>query len=231
MLNFGRLIVVIVACLVAAPADAQTLSNARRTFIDVPFAADWDDAYSDSTRVPGATWGSGLAFGLDWGRSGVEVDVGMPQWHVKHRAPERYGYAGPSVGWERQGHVYEWSATTRRRSVDVTVLYRGNVPVNRRVTFTWLAGGGFVVRPDRYSVVTNEVLPGGQLIEANRSHSTSFRNYKAAVARLDLEVRVTPHLSVVPRLRVTAFPSLLDDSGTAPRMLVARPEVAVRWRF
>jgi hypothetical protein len=33
------------------------------------------------------------------------------------------------------------------------------------------------------------------------------------------------------RLRVTAFPSLLDDSGLAPRVLVARPEVAVRWRF
>jgi hypothetical protein len=38
-------------------------------------------------------------------------------------------------------------------------------------------------------------------------------------------------VSIVPRLRVTAFPSLLDDSGFAPRMLVARPEIAVRWGF
>ena len=30
---------------------------------------------------------------------------------------------------------------------------------------------------------------------------------------------MAPRVSVMPRLRVTAFPSLLDDSGLPPRML------------
>jgi hypothetical protein len=229
MLNFGRLIVVIAVCLVGAPAGAQTLSNTGRAFVDVPIGPVWDDAYSN--RVPGATWGSGLAFGFDWERSGVEFDVGVPQWHVKNLGPQRYQYVGPSSGLDQQGHFYESSSTERSRSIDVTVLHRSSVPVNRHVTFTWLVGGGFVYRPEQFTSVTKEVLPDGQLIEVNTNTSTSLRNYLAATARLDVEFRVTPHVSVVPRLRVMAFPSLLDDSGLAPGMLTARPEIAVRWGF
>jgi hypothetical protein len=227
----GGHIVVIAVCLSAAPADAQTFSTARRTFVDVTIGPDWDDAYSASTRAPGATWRFGFAFGFDWGRSGLECDVGVPQWHVKHLGPQRYQYAGPSFGWERQGHVYESSSTVRRRSIDVTVLYRANVPFNRHVTFSWLAGGGYVYRPEQFTGVTKEVLPDGQRTEVNVHKGTSVRNYLAVTARLDLAFRIAPHVSVVPRLRVTAFPSFLDDSGLAPRMLIARPEIAVRWRF
>jgi hypothetical protein len=231
MRNCGRLVVVIVTCVIAAPAQAQTLWNAPRSFVDVSLGPVWDDAYSDSTRVPGATWGSGLAFGFDSGRSGVEFDLGVSQWHAKNLATQRYQYVGPSFGWERQGHFYESSSTVRRRSIDVTVLHRANVPVNRQVTFSWLVGGGFVYRPEQSASVTNEVLPDGQLTEVDTDQRTSFRNYLAATARLDVEFRVASHVSLVPRLRVMAFPSLLDDSGLAPRMLVSRPEVAVRWGF
>jgi hypothetical protein len=235
MLNFGRLIItfviIIAACLVAPRADAQSPLDTRRTFVDVSGGPDWDDTYSDSTRVPGATWRSGLAIGFDFGRSGVELDVSVPQWHVKNFAPRRFQYAGPTFGWEQQGHFYEASESARRRSLDVAVLYRRNLPINRHVTFSWLAGGASVDRQERFTTVTNEVLPGGQLIEANTMRSTSSRHYLAAVGRADVELRIGAHLSVVPRLRVTVFPSLLDDSGAAPRVLVARPEVAVRWGF
>ena len=231
MLTFGRLIAVVILCHVAAPLDAQTASNTSQRFIDVPIGPDWDDAYSDSTRVPGATWGSGLAFGFDSGRSGVEVDVNVPQWHVKNKGPQRYQYVGPSYGFEQQGHFYEWSSTTRRRSIDVAVLHRTNAPINRHATFTFLVGGAFVIRPEQFVYVTSEVLSNGPAKEVNRNDSTSYRNYLAAAARLDVELRVSPRVSVVPRLRVTAFPSLLDDSGLAPRMLVARPEISVRWVF
>lgn len=230
MLALARLIVVIAVCVAAAPARAQALSNARRSFVDVPLGPVWDDA-NDRSRMPGATWGSGLAFGVDWGRSGVEFDLGVPQWHVKNFAAQRYQYVGPSFEWEQQGHFYESSSTERRRSIDLTVLHRASVPVNRRVTLTWLIGGGFVYRPEQFTSVTKEVLPDGQLTEVNTDTSTSWRNYLAATTRLDVEFRVAPHVSVVPRLRFTAFPSWLDDSGLAPRMLVSQPEIAVRWGF
>ena len=64
--------------------------------------------------------------------------------------------------------------------------------------------------------MTTEVLPDRQRTEVNTHKSTSSRNYLAATARLDVEFKVAPHVSLVPRLRVTAFPSLLDDSGLAP---------------
>jgi hypothetical protein len=192
---------------------------------------DWDDAHSDSTRVPGATWRTGLALGFDWGRSGVEIGVGVPQWHVKNLAPQRYQYVGQTFRWQQQDHFYESSSTVRRRSIDLTAMYRANIPVHQRITLSWLVGGGYVYRPEQFTTVTKEVLPDGQLTEADTNKSNSFRNYLAATARLDLEFRVAPHVSVVPRLAVTAFPSLLDDSGLAPRVLIARPEIAVRWRF
>jgi hypothetical protein len=88
-----------------------------------------------------------------------------------------------------------------------------------------------VYRPDQSSTVTKEVLPDGRLVDANTSSYASSRNYMAAAARLEAAFKVAPHVSVVPRLRVTVFPSLLDDSGVAPRQFVARPEIAVRWRF
>lgn len=231
MLHFVRLLALIVVGLAAAPAHAQTVASPRRTFVDVSFGPDWDDAYSASTRVPGATWGSGFAFGFDSGKWGAEIDVGVPQWHVKDLPLQRYQYVGPTFGWQQQGRFYESSSTVRRRSIDVTALLRRNVPVNPHLTFAWLVGGSYVFRPEHFVSVTKEVLPNGQLIEANTDEGTSSRNYLAAAARFDVELRVAEQVSVVPRLRVTVFPALLDDSGLAPRLLVARPEIAVRWGF
>jgi hypothetical protein len=229
VLNCLRHIAAVVVFFVVAPAEAQTLSGPRRVFVDVIQYPDWDDTHRE--KVPGATWGTGLAFGVDGAKSGIEFDVGLPQWHVKNLGPYVSEYNGPSFEYEQHGHVYESSSTERRRSVDLTVLYRSNIPVNRRVTLTWLAGAGYVYRPAQNASTTREVLPGGQRIEVATYQRTSSRDYSAATTRLDLELRIAPHMSVVARIRATAFPSFLDDSGSAPSGLTARPEVAVRWAF
>jgi hypothetical protein len=216
-------------CVIGAPASAQTSSNSSRTFVDVPLGPDWDDARTD--RISSATWRSGLALGFDWGRSGVEIDVGVPEWHAATLGPQRYQYAGQSYGWEQQFHFYEWSGTTRRRSIDVMALYRRNVPVNRHVMVGWLVGSGIVLRPVQNTSVTREVMPDDQLIEVDTHQTTSSRDYAAGAGRLDVELKVAPHVSIVPRVRATVFPSMLDDSGLAPRVFWVRPEVGVRWRF
>jgi hypothetical protein len=231
MSSVWRLAVLMSACLASAPVRAQTGSTAHRAFLDVPLAADWDDAYSDNTRAPGAVWGTGVALGFDAGKSGVELDVGVPQWHVKQFAGSPYQYVGPSIRFLQQGHFYESSSTERRRSIDITAMHRANIEINQHATFTWLVGGGFVYRPEQTAGVTREVLPDGQLRDASTYARSSSRNYVAATARVDVEFEVVSHVSVVPRLRVTAFPSLFDDSGLAPAPFVARPEIAVRWRF
>ncbi|HEX3702979.1 MAG TPA: hypothetical protein VHU82_06605 [Vicinamibacterales bacterium] len=231
MLNCLRHIAVAVVVLffVVAPAEAQTLPGPRRVFVDIIQYPDWDDTRIE--KFPGATWGTGFAFGVDGAKSGIELDVGLPQWHVKNLGPYVSEYNGPSFEYEQHGHVYESSSTERRRSVDLMVLHRSNIPLNRRITLTWLAGAGIVYRPVQDASMTKEVLPGGQRIEVAAYQRASSRDYMAATTRLDLELRIAPHVSVVPRVGVTAFPSLLDDSGLAPSGLTARPEVAVRWAF
>jgi hypothetical protein len=225
-----RLAVAIALCLIPRALLAQSASTGRGAFVDVPLGPDWDDARDDYTRAPGATWGSGVAFGFDSGKSGIEFDVGVPQWHVRHTL-YRYQYAGADYGYALHGHFYEESQIERRRSIDATAMRRASLTINRRAAFTWLVGGGFVYRPDEVTTLTREVLPNGQLKEVNSYRRTSSRNYVAATARADVELRVAPRVSVVPRLRVTAFPSFLDDGGLAPRSLIAKPEVAVRWSF
>ncbi len=138
---------------------------------------------------------------------------------------------GRSFGYEQQGHFYESAETTRRRSIDFVALYRANMLVNRHVTVTGLVGGGFIYRPEHYARVTTELLPDGSRTEVDRYANTSWRNYLAAAARFDVECRISQRVFVVPRLRVTAFPSFIDDSGLAPRVLAARPEIGVRWDF
>src|SRR4030088_3561406 len=91
---------------------------------------NWDDARSSSIRASGATLGSGLACGFDWGKSGVEFDVSVPLWHV-NTLTYPYQYGGPSSEAQQHDHFYVDSTTARRRSIDVTVLHRTNVPINR----------------------------------------------------------------------------------------------------
>jgi hypothetical protein len=68
-------------------------------------------------------------------------------------------------------------------------------------------------------------------MEVNTIDSSGSHSYLAGVGRVDLQIAVGSAVAVVPRLGMTVFPSLLDDSGSAPRMLVARPEIAMRWQF
>lgn len=230
-LVFRSLIAVLVSAGAAPPAIAQTLTTPRRAFVDAAFGPHWDDRSYNRDRTSGATLRSGFAIGFDFGKSGIEFDVGVPQWHVRNYPPERYQFAGQSHDWERQGHFYERLETVQRRSIDLTGLYRRNVIVNRQVTFTWLVGCGYVYRPEQYSRVTNELLAEGQRKEAEAIKRTTYRNYSMATAGLDAAFRIAPMISVVPRLRVTLYPSFFDDSGLAPKPLVARPELALRWRF
>jgi hypothetical protein len=226
----SRLLLSIAACLVAAPLAAQPPESRTGFFVDAFISPDWDDAANRTTSVPGATSRWGLAFGHDAGKSGFEFGVGVPQWHSQVRT-YLYGYGGASYGYLQQFHDYKQLQTVRRRSVDVTALYRANLPVNRFFTFTWVVGLGFVSRPEQVIDVTNEVLPDGQLKEVDNRVKTSSAGSAAGIGGLDAEFRLARHVSLVPRARATVFPSLLDDSGSAPHLLTVRPEIAVRWRF
>jgi len=221
-------ILAIVFCLAAA-AGATAQPNPQGLFAELRMGQDRDDT-RPYYAISGTTRRIGGALGYDWGRSGLELDVAVPEWHTKVYT-STYRFAGSSNAIEKQGHLYESIQTVRRRSIDVTLLYRVNIPLHRRATMTWGIGGGQVYRPEHESPVLNEVLPDGTRQNVYSLSRASSRDYTVAVTRLDFDVKVAGQLWIGPRFSLTMYPSMLDDSGSAPRGLVARPELAVRWRF
>ncbi len=139
----------------------------------------------------------------------------------------RYQYVGPSYGYSQQGHFYEDTYTERRRSIDVGVMYRHSIAIARPVAFTWLLGVAYVNRPDHSTITTRDADGGVSNVYAYQT----TRDYFAGAARADCVITIARQLAVVPRLQLLVFPSLLDDSGFAPRTFVVRPEIAIRWRF
>jgi hypothetical protein len=222
---FVIVVVSLVTSLVAAPLHAQPAPHGG-WFVDGFVAAVSDDYRHPDTPAPRAVLGYGMAFGLDGGSSGIEIDLQVPPWYTRTEV-DRYQLGGPSSGFGQQGHFYESTYTQRHRSIDAAVMYRHSTAVARHFTFTWLLGGASVYRPYKSGGTTRDVDSG---VTTSGTYNTS-RDYLALAARADLEITIVRHVSMVPRLQFLAFPSWLDDSGLAPRGVVARPEMAIRWRF
>ena len=94
-----------------------------------------------------------------------------------------------------------------------------------------LAGVGQVNRPEQTRGTLNEILPDGTRRNIYDVSRSSKRDYVAGITRLDADVRIVGPLWIGPRLSLTMYPSLWDESGLAPRGFVARAELAMRWRF
>jgi len=224
-----RLSILVIVLSIAAAARATAGPDPQGLFVDLRLGGDRDDTRPDYA-ISGTTRRIGVALGYDWGRSGLELDVAVPEWHTAVYG-STFVFAGTSGALEKQGHTYESIQTVRRRAIDVTVLYRLNVPLNRRITLTGLLGGGQVYRPEHENPTLNEVLADGTRQNVSALSRTTSRDYLVAVTGLDFDVRVVGQLWVGPRFSLTMYPSLLDDSGSAPRGFVGRSALAVRWRF
>jgi hypothetical protein len=226
--RFIRLPVLVTVLSIAAAASVMAQPHPRGAFVDLRVGPDVDDRRDD--RISGTTRRVGVALGVDWGRSGIELDVMVPEWHTEVSG-STYVFVGPSGSLQTHGHVYESSETVRRRSVDVSLLYRLNVPLHPRFTCTLLLGAAQVYRPEHRSGTLNEVLPDGTRQNVYAVSRTSSRDYVGGVTRLDADVRIAGHVWIGPRFTLTMFPSVLDESSSAPRGFVGRAELAVRWRF
>ena len=224
-------LVMLVSVIGVGTAHAQTPPDGFRVFVASHAGPKWDDLYQQSRRTTTPVVEGGVSLGIESPTAGVEVSLSVSDWHEKRNAPQRFRYVGPTSGFMQQGHSYEYVNTFRRRSPEVDVLFRKNRQVREAVTMTWVVGGAYAFRPEEYAQITNEVLPDDTLVEVHRQAGRSTRNYFAAVAGLEATVRVSRNLAIVPRLRLTAFPNLMDESTQAPRHFVVRPQVAVRWTF
>ena len=198
-------------------------------FVGVAAGAAYDDSYHP---IHGVVPSSGFLFGVMNDRRGVQFEFDISGWHTKDSEPSRYQYNGITSQYRQQGHFYEDSFGTRRRSASRTALYALRMWSGRAVQATFLVGGGLVSRPSEDTWVSKEVLPDGTLQVVNSYRYAGHDDHPAAVIGVDVDVRIARHLSIVPSLRVIGFPLAgLDDGGSGPTDFVGRPQVSVRWRF
>jgi hypothetical protein len=214
---------------IAASGTAAAQSAPTGFFAEARIGPDHDDTRYDYA-IAGSTRRFGGAVGYDWGRSGIELDVAVPEWHrAVHE--NSYIFIGPSDALQQNGHRYESRDTRRRRSIDVSLLYRLNFPFSPRITGTWAIGVGQVYRPEHSNNTLSDVLADGTRKIVYDVSRSSDDEYLTCVTRVDLDARIAGGLWIGPRLSMTMYPSLLDESGRAPRGFVGRAEVALRWRF
>jgi hypothetical protein len=208
-------------------AEAQT--SRRTPFAGVAAGAASDDSYDP---LPGVVRSTGFWVGLMNERSGVQFEFDISGWRTQDSPLSTYQHNGTTVLPWQHGHFYESFTTTRRRSASATALYARRMWSSRAVQATFLVGGGWVSRPSEYTWTTKEVLPDGTRQLVNTDRYAGPDDDPAAVIGVDVDVRISRHLSIVPSVRVVVVPlAALDEGGTGPNFFAARPQVAVRWRF
>ena len=198
-------------------------------FAGVTAGAAYDDSYH---RIPGVVRSTGFSFGVMNDRRGVQIEYDISGWYSHDSVPDRYQYVGTTFDYLQHGHFYQDSSSTRRRSASTIGLYALRMWSGHAVQATFLMGGGVVSRPSQDTSVTKEVLPDGTLQVVHTYTYSGHDNHPAAVIGVDVDVRLSRHLSIVPSVRVLGFPLAgLDDGGSGPDFFVGRPQVSVRWRF
>ena len=109
--------------------------------------------------------------------------------------------------------VYPAGLRTERRTNAYGVLLGRHYQPNRSVELTVV--GGFSATQVRRSIVIEER-------SIAMSQSTAWM--PAVSTGVDVALGLTPHLALVPELRFHVYPEY-------PSLIIARPRIAVRWRF
>jgi hypothetical protein len=107
------------------------------------------------------------------------------------------------------------------RTITYGALCGGRFQPHRRVELAALAGFSEAIQQNRFSGYDETFLPNGAVVRNDISSRSSYRG-AALMAGADAAVRMTPHLSLGPELRVLVY----TEYGS-----VFRPKLAVRWTF
>lgn len=206
-------------------AKAQTASSAanasvsdRGVFIEGAFLADRDPTlplFTPST-TPGVALGVGK---LLTNRSSLRFELEIPSWHRDEVGGAIYDYYDSNLGKIVVG------PSTRRdaeRTNTYSVLYGFHPPPRGRFRAGVLVGGAWTTK----LVNIQNLVPGTEQVITYAS-GLQTEQYLAVVGGFDAEVALTPHIGVVPQLRVEweAWPGRGDAGG------IVRPRVGLRWRF
>jgi hypothetical protein len=90
-----------------------------------------------------------------------------------------------------------------------------------------LAGLSATDRVSRHSGFSDKLTLDGELITHSPYDRRFAAQWFALALGIDVAIAVTKHLSIVPRLRLYAYPLWVE----APSLFITRPGLAVRWQF
>lgn len=216
----------IVLCVTLAggrPAFAQAPISLR-VFVDAAVMADRDPTeffYGSNAGTAGRA-----AVGVQLSeRNGFRFEVDVPRWRATDTTSSSPVWCAESAGC-LGGVGWVPALTTSRvavRTVSYSFLYARHLPVVKRLQVSLLAGGSMEDRAYRSSGSFDELDPDGRVVRRNAYEADRTKNWFAGVLGVDAEVRLRSHLSVTPQFRFHTFPY--------PSVSIARPGIALRWRF
>jgi hypothetical protein len=196
----------------ATAASAQTAYSSPRVYIEAGTAADFDpNAYSETTTAtPSLTTTIGAALPHRWT---TRFELTIPRWHD---AP--YSYTCGCAGSQATA-----SGTDSHRITTYDFLVGRDLSLGRRVQFTPLIGFSAVDHADRETETITASLASGNVVTSDSRNHHEF--IPSIVWGIDLAVAISPHVAIVPQIRMNAFPQY-EGAGT-----IVRPGVAVRLGF
>jgi hypothetical protein len=215
-------IVLCMAVVGARPARGQTVP--APAFVDGAAMADRDPTELFDGAVSGVA-GRG-AFGMRVAdRHTLRFEIDVPTWRVTDVASSSPVYCAETsfcVG--RPGFVpARTTQHTAVRTVSYAFLYARHFSAKGRAQVALIAGASVEGRAYRSSGVFDELDAGGRVVRHSAYSDDRTKYWPAVVLGMDVEVALTSHLVVVPQFRIHTFPY--------PAVSIARPGVALRWRF
>jgi hypothetical protein len=202
---------------------AQTPASPR-VFVDGAMMVERDP--TDLFYGPDAGTAARGALGVHVSkRHSLRFEVDVPRWRMMDTTSSSPVWCSGSAGClGGEGWVPARSTShTAVRTVSYSFLYARHLPAMGRVQVALLAGGGMENREYRSSGSFDELGPDGRVVRHNTYGDDRSKYWPAGILGFDAEVRLTSHLAVTPQFRFHTFPY--------PVVAIARPGIALRWRF
>jgi hypothetical protein len=197
---------ILVALVVLVAAGARAQNREPRLFVDGALLGDRDPKYPFESSM--AVGGSGaIGFRIS-NHFSVRFEAEVP---VMHTGTVNTNYGGRVM-----------SETESFRTTTYAALFAGHYQAHKKVDLAFLGGLSAAIPETRYSGYFETLSASGAVVRHDYPDSRGSYRTGVLTTGVDVAISLTPHFAIVPELR---FHTELEY------LTLARPKVAIRWRF